>query len=181
MSRKRTKKPPDSCSRPRKTVRPADGPNLRADGPDSCPTKTELSPSGTSRYAIPAICAFLLLTVALVFGQTARHAFINLDDGEYVYKNTHIEKGLIAKEVIWALTHGHHYVSCPLTWWSYMMDYQFSGPKPWGYHLTNVLLHAATAILLFLVLRGMAGRLWPSTLVAVLFAIHPLRRSPWRG
>ena len=44
-----------------------------------------------------------------------------------------------------------------------------------GYHLTNVLLHAATAVLLFLVLRRMTGRLWPSALVAALFAVHPLR------
>ena len=56
-----------------------------------------------------------------------------------------------------------------------MLDSQFYGPKPWGYHLTNVLLHAATAIVLFLVLRRMTGRLWPSALVAALFAVHPLR------
>ena len=36
-------------------------------------------------------------------------------------------------------------------------------------------LHAATAILLFLVLWRMTGDLWPSALVAALFAIHPLR------
>ncbi len=41
--------------------------------------------------------------------------------------------------------------------------------------MTNVLLHAVTAILLFLVLRSMTGRLWPSAFVAMIFAIHPLR------
>jgi hypothetical protein len=46
---------------------------------------------------------------------------------------------------------------------------------PWGCHLTDVLLHAATAIALFLVLRAMTDRLWPSALVAALFAAHPLR------
>ena len=56
-----------------------------------------------------------------------------------------------------------------------MLDFQLCGPRPWGYHLTNVLLHAATAIALFLVLRRMTGRLWPSALVAALFAVHPLR------
>ena len=56
-----------------------------------------------------------------------------------------------------------------------MLDYQLYGLKPWGYHLTNVLLHAATAIALFLVLREMTGRFWPSALVAALFAVHPLR------
>ena len=44
-----------------------------------------------------------------------------------------------------------------------------------GHHLTNVLLHTATAILLFLVLRRMTGFLWRSAFVAAVFAIHPLR------
>ena len=41
--------------------------------------------------------------------------------------------------------------------------------------MTNVLLHTATVILLFLVLRQMTGALWRSAFVAALFAIHPLR------
>jgi tetratricopeptide (TPR) repeat protein len=41
--------------------------------------------------------------------------------------------------------------------------------------LTNVLLHTASVILLFLVLRRMTGALWRSALVAAVFAIHPLR------
>ena len=46
---------------------------------------------------------------------------------------------------------------------------------PAGIILTNVLLHTATAILLFLVLRRMTGFLWRSAFVAAVFAIHPLR------
>ena len=56
-----------------------------------------------------------------------------------------------------------------------MLDYQLYGLRPWGYHLTNVLLHSATVIALFLVLRRMTGHVWPSALVAALFAVHPLR------
>jgi tetratricopeptide (TPR) repeat protein len=56
-----------------------------------------------------------------------------------------------------------------------MLDCQFYGLTPGGHHLTNVLLHAATAILLFLVLRQMTGTLWRSAFVAAIFAVHPLR------
>ncbi len=56
-----------------------------------------------------------------------------------------------------------------------MVDCQFYGLHAGGHHSTNVLLHAATAILLFLVLRRMTGGVWPSALVAALFAVHPLR------
>ena len=62
-----------------------------------------------------------------------------------------------------------------MTWLSHMVDWQLYGPKAGGHHLSNGLLHAATAVLLFLLLRQMTGRLWPSALVAAVFAIHPLR------
>ena len=55
-----------------------------------------------------------------------------------------------------------------------MLDSQMYGLSAGGYHLTNVLLHAATAVLLFLVLWRMTGGFWPSALVAAVFAVHPL-------
>src|SRR5208337_2681153 len=58
---------------------------------------------------------------------------------------------------------------------SHMLDCQLYGlDHPGGHHLTNVLLHAASVILLFLTLRRMTGDLWPSALAATLFAVHPL-------
>ena len=56
-----------------------------------------------------------------------------------------------------------------------MLDCQLYGLHPGGHHFTNVLLHTATVIALFLVLRQMTGALWRSAFVAALFAIHPLR------
>ncbi len=175
MSRKGKKKPPDSRNRPRKILPPAEKANLPDDGSDLHSTSRGPSPSAGNRRAVLAVCAFLLLAVFVVFGQTVRHEFISLDDHEYVSENPHVTTGMSVEGVVWALTQSHSHNWCPLTWWSYMLDFQLYGLKPWGYHLSNVLLHAATAILLFLVLREMTGRLWPSALVAALFAIHPLR------
>ena len=134
-----------------------------------------LSPSPANRYAVPAVCALLLLAVALVFGQTVRHEFINFDDDDYVYENPQVARGFTAQGIVWAFTHFHSANWHPLTWLSHMLDCQLYGLNhPGGHHLTNVLLHAASAILLFLVLRQMTGDLWPSAFVAALFAIHPL-------
>ncbi len=55
-----------------------------------------------------------------------------------------------------------------------LLDFQIYGFEPWGYHLTNVLLHGATTVLLFLVLWRMTADLWPSAFVAAVFAVHPL-------
>ena len=54
-----------------------------------------------------AVCGFLLLAVAVVFGQTLRHDFVNFDDDEYVYENPHISSGLTAQGIAWAFTHSH--------------------------------------------------------------------------
>jgi protein O-mannosyl-transferase len=128
-----------------------------------------------TRHVVPVICIFLLLAVGLVFGRTLRHDFVNYDDPSYVYENRHVADGLSVQGIVWAFTQRHTYNWHPLTWLSHMLDCQVYGLAPWGHHLTNVLLHAATAITLFLVLLRMTGHLWPSALAAAVFAVHPLR------
>jgi tetratricopeptide (TPR) repeat protein len=127
-------------------------------------------------WATAGVCFGLLVIVAVVFGQTVGFDFVNLDDGQYVYQNPQLATGFTARGVYWAFTETERAsIWHPLTWLSLMLDYQFYGlDHPGGYHLTNVLLHAATAVLLFLVLRQVTGNLWPSAFVAAIFAAHPL-------
>jgi tetratricopeptide (TPR) repeat protein len=101
--------------------------------------------------------------------------FINLDDPLYVTRNPHVQAGLTPPNVRWAFTtfHGDNWM--PLTWLSLQLDAQLHGTRPWGYHLTNVLLHTASVLLLFAVLRWMTGYVGRSAIVAGLFAVHPLR------
>ena len=130
-----------------------------------------------NRYVTLAVCGLLLLAVALVFGQTARHGFVNLDDDRGVYNSPHVTGGLTVSGVAWALIHRSPGIGGwePLTLVSHAAVWQCCGPNAGVHHLVNVLLQAASAVLLFLVLRSMTGRFWPSALVAALFAIHPLR------
>jgi tetratricopeptide (TPR) repeat protein len=132
-------------------------------------------PGTPSRYQVAAVCGFLLLAVAMVFGQTVCHEFINFDDDQYAYENRHVSQGLTMPGVAWAFCDRHAANWHPLTWLSLMLDCQLYGLSAGGCHLTNVLLHAAAAILLFLLLWRMTGGFWPSALVAGLFAVHPLR------
>jgi tetratricopeptide (TPR) repeat protein len=110
-----------------------------------------------------------------MFVQTAGFEFINLDDGDYVFGNPNVAGGISWNGICWAFTKVHMENWHPLTWISLMLDCNLYGLNPAGFHLTNVVLHAATAVSLFLVLRAMTGRLWPSALAAALFAVHPLR------
>jgi tetratricopeptide (TPR) repeat protein len=139
---------------------------------EKAPTENvDLSPSS---LVVRAVCISLLVAVALVFGQTIGHGFVNFDDDRFVYENPHVTSGLTGHGIIWALT-DHGFQWRPLTWVSHMIDWQLYGPHAGGHHATNMLLHAATTVLLFLLFWRMTGRVWPSALVAVLFAIHPLR------
>ncbi len=126
------------------------------------------------RGLVAGICLLLAIVTLAVFGQTLTHDFINFDDNDYVYQNPVVARGLTLKGIAWAF--GVHAVNWhPLTWISHMVDCQLYGLHPGGHHLTNVILHAATAILLFLVVRQMTGALWRSAFVAAVFAVHPLR------
>ncbi len=121
-----------------------------------------------------AVCGFLLLIVGLVFGQTVHHEFIGFDDNKYVTENPHVTAGLTLSGLWWALTDSPLGEWCPLTIISQMLDCQLFGLDPAGHYLHNVLLHAVSSMLLFLVLLRMTGDLWPSAWVAAIFAIHPL-------
>jgi len=127
------------------------------------------------RWTVPGVCIFLAAITFAVFGQTLGHDFVNYDDDVYVCENPEVTRGLTLKGMIWAFTHVYAGNWHPLTWISHMLDCQFYGLNPGGHHLTNILLHTVTAILLFLVLRRMTGALWRSAFVAAVFAIHPLR------
>jgi len=123
------------------------------------------------------VCLLLVAIVWIVFGQTLKHEFINYDDGQYVRDNPVITSGLTLNGIRWAFTHVHSANWHPLTSISHMLDCQLYGLEPWGHHLTNVILHAAAAVFLFLALRTLTNTLWPSAFVAAVFAIHPLRVS----
>jgi tetratricopeptide (TPR) repeat protein len=129
----------------------------------------------SSRWINLGVCAALALLSWIAFGQTLSHDFVNFDDDLYVYENPVVQHGLTARGFAWVFTHTVSENWHPLTMLSHMLDCQIYGLHPAGHHLTNVLLHTATAILLFLVLRTLTNAAWPSAFVAAVFAIHPLR------
>lgn len=109
------------------------------------------------------------------FEPVRNHAFLNIDDNFYVTDNPPVKSGMTLKGVIWAFTAMHAANWHPLTWLSHMLDCQLYGLDPSGHHLTNLVFHLASVLMLFLVLARMTGSLWRSSFVAALFALHPLR------
>src|SRR6266851_4200103 len=129
--------------------------------------------------------------------------FVDWDDDRNFLWNTGY-RGLGLGELRWMFTATWmgHYI--PITWLSLGLNYVLGGMEPWGYHVGNLLLHAANTALLFFVARrllavaaisagphgntqgeGRADRTrqpeggvavaWGAAVAALLWALHPLR------
>jgi protein O-mannosyl-transferase len=127
-----------------------------------------------SRFPVWLMAALLgLVTIALYWPVTS-HDFINYDDNLYVTSNVHVQNGLTLESLKWAFFNPVNSSWQPLTLLSHMLDCQLFGLKPWGHHLTSVLLHAVNTVLVLLLLRRLTGACWRSLLAAALFGLHPL-------
>ncbi|MEJ2092422.1 MAG: tetratricopeptide repeat protein [Syntrophobacterales bacterium] len=120
------------------------------------------------------ICLLLAGMTLLPYLQVIDHDFITLDDDMYVTNNPLVLAGLTWTGVKWAFVARHSSNWHPLTWLSHMLDSQLYGSWAGGHHVTNIVFHLANIILLFLFLVRVTQALWPSALVAALFALHPL-------
>jgi Flp pilus assembly protein TadD len=120
------------------------------------------------------ICFLLIVATLAVYWPVIHCDFLNYDDPDYFMSNAHVLTGLTPDNAVWAFTTGHAANWHPLTWLSLMLDAELFGKGSVGPHLTNLLLHAADTVLLFLLFRRLTAATWRSALVAALFALHPL-------
>ncbi len=121
------------------------------------------------------LCVLLAAVTIALYSPVIGYPFVILDDQEYVTGNPHIQNGLVWSTIKWAFTSTETAAYWhPLTWISHAFDYELFALNPAGHHLDSVLIHALNAVLLFLLLSRVTKRVWPSLLVAALFAVHPL-------
>ena len=125
------------------------------------------------------VCGLIAIAVSAVYAQVASHAFLEFDDGLYVTGNQRVQEGLSLDNIVWAFVNTDAYIWHPLTWLSYLVDFELHGIESAGpWLVTNVAWHVATALVLVAVLVSLTGRFWPSAFVAALFALHPVQAEP---
>jgi protein O-mannosyl-transferase len=129
------------------------------------------------------IGAVVMAASFVAFWPAISGEFIGLDDVALLL-NTNDYQGLRPANLAWmfSTTRMGHFQ--PLTWVTYAIDYELWGMDPRGYHVTNMVIHAINALLVF----GLAARLvriatgvldrWTlvgAGVAALLFGVHPLR------
>ncbi len=120
------------------------------------------------------LCLLLVAATLVLYNPVNRHPFVNYDDDRYVAENPHIQNGLGWDTFTWAFASTEQANWHPLTWLSHALDYRLFHQNPTGHHFISLLIHAANAVLLFLLLAFATGRIGTSLFVALLFALHPI-------
>jgi len=132
-------------------------------------------------YLLPGLVALITF---VVFSPALRNGFVNWDDWETLVNNENF-RGFSWSHLSWMFTTFHlgHYQ--PLSWLTFSLDYWLWGMDPFGYHLTNILLHSANAVLFYFLAERLLVMASPpvkelllklaAALAALLFALHPLR------
>jgi len=124
------------------------------------------------------------LLTFVTFKPVLQFGFIEWDDWLNLVTNWSY-RGLSWAHLHWMLTsvHGAHWL--PATWVTFGIDYTVWGMDPFGYHLTNLVLHAANSVLFYFVARWLLKAAMPdvsnvraeaaATMAALMFALHPMR------
>ena len=131
----------------------------------------------------PAAWAWAVAALtAAVFPRSLTAGFLDYDDLHFIAHNPHL--GDVSWNGLRWMIGANWVIWYPLTWLSWALDRAVWGDGPFGFHLTNVLLHALNAALAFrlfdaLMARGGAGaartRHAAAAFAALVFSLHPLR------
>jgi len=118
--------------------------------------------------------AWLLGIAALIYGNSLGNGF-TLDDELYILRNPQVTQHPI-RLLFQPNTVSN--VFRPVTFATLRLNWLVQGYQPFGYHLLNLFLHAASTVLLLLVLRKVLERVAGGGLIsfaaALLFAVHPI-------
>ena len=108
------------------------------------PNKINIS-TGKQEFIVYVVLAIIALAV---FWQANQYDFV-FDDFVYVADNSHVQSGITMDGIRWAFGSKYFGLWNPLVWLSFILDHQFYGLNAGGYHITNLILHILSTLLLF--------------------------------
>src|ERR671923_1602028 len=151
------------------------------------PTNQAVGSDATKSSTVWVTPTVVALITGITFLPILWNQFVDWDDYDNLLNNPNY-RGLGWSQIRWMFTTFHmgHYQ--PLSWVTLAVDYLLWGLNPVGYHLTNLVIHAANASFFYFISRQLLARALPvaadesswrlslsAASAALLFAIHPLR------
>lgn len=122
---------------------------------------------------IPWLMALVILAL---YAPTLWYQYTYMDDHGLIVENFKFIGNI--RNILPAFTQdafgGQGTIYRPLLTVSFMLDAVWSGVRPWGYHLTNILIHIACCILLFQLLNTFLARTASAVFLTLIFAVHPV-------
>ena len=136
----------------------------------------------------PAAMLVLFVVAGLLVYAPSLHGDLIWDDGYLVGENPFYKSPIFTLEVFrhWLFFDSFSTYYRPVQNISYMVDYWVWGGNPFGYHLTNILVHSLSGLLLFFLLRRLlpallGGENRTSSALALLVAgawtVHPIHNA----
>jgi len=138
-------------------------------------TEPSIKPSGKSKTVILACAVFL--TAFLIYAKTINYRLTDLDDNNFIHNcavNYHPADSFINAFKTNCLFGGMTPYYRPVLSLSFVISDKIAGESESFAHFVNVLLHAVSALLVFIFLRRYLFDEKISFLAAALFAVHPL-------
>ena len=140
---------------------------------------------GNSRAYLSASILLTILAVTLAYADVAGFGYLYGDDERHVRENPYVQ-ALTAENLLWMFSSAEIDYWRPLSFLTHALDYTIWGEYIGGHHITNVIIHTLSALLVM----GIAWTAWPlvmhsdtasaphwrvlaALLAGLLFAIHP--------
>lgn len=118
------------------------------------------------------VCGFSA-ALLIIYGSSLSNGFIALDDPYVIYNNVSI-RSITPATIKHIFTTYDPELYTPLTFFSFQINYLLGGLDPFVYHLTNLLLHGANALLVAWLLTLLLGNATAGIIGGLLFAVHPV-------
>ena len=176
MARKKRKSSASDAGPADKARKAASTARVSLDSPANAQRKT-------SRQTWRGVYATIPAMLALVTSINSLSNGFAFDDTQQILRNEVIQRfsnlPLIFTNSVWSFnTESLQFASSdsyyrPLFMSLFTLNYSIFGTTALGWHLVNVLIHSAVALMLFFVVRELTERKWLAAIAAGLFAVHP--------
>ena len=138
---------------------------------------SEISPRKTSHLLTVVFCIVVFLAGFGVYANTLSSDFI-WDDEYLILNNSQIKDFSHIPNVFKTYVgYGSENINNfyrPVQELANMIDYGLWGPEPFGFHLTNTLLHAIVGVLVLLLVFALSKNLLAAFFAALFYTIHPV-------